>query len=127
MTKKEQREILGAEARAWRAMAERIDRSDWREHGICAEICTVRDIRLEHPMRTRLASHMEDHALAVKELRYRLKASTAPREWGHSIYDCEEDGLWMNTSYLDQPGRAESRVLFCLFLALECDDEAAAL
>ena len=105
-----------AAARAWRKLAERIDDGRWLGCGLCVEINEWGNVAAA--MRGQLRLHVDAHARQVVIVR---------REVGASLYWVDYNNLWMSTEYLDQPDLAESRVLFCLLLALEAEDEAAAL
>jgi hypothetical protein len=99
---------LRSEARAWREVAERIDANGLAGHGLCYEIFKAfAYLPIEVPMKDRVYAHL----------------STAT--FGSiTLDDVEPVGPYVWRGEGDHPDRVRNRVLACLFMALEAEDEA---
>ena len=113
-----QRQLWFAVARQWRRVARNIAKRGLRS-GLCREVQSLNAPRpVLAEMRFQLFQHVADHDLCVDDLRNRR---------GFWMVGCGVDETWMSISYLDKPGRAENRLLFCLLLAEEAKDAARSI
>lgn len=103
------RELYLAEARAWRTIAERIASGRWQHAGLCAEVTACEDMAcvftqaMDRVSRHRWAARFVEHTGE-----YASDDAHVYHMWG-----------WRR-------GDAAPRVLACLFLALEAEDDADA-
>ena len=100
------------ESTAWRRIAKRIDEKGVR-FGLCYEVMTVGDSLLYDTMEDRIRLHMQ----TFRELGN--PAVLVNRATPRTCFTCPET----SSSYFDDRGVAESRILAALFLALEAEDE----
>ena len=94
-------------ARVWRALAEKIDRSGLYASGLCYELRSLRD-GFEHVPPALDVS--DDIVLDMQDQLDAHVAATCDANEGYG-------------EYLDRPYETDSRILFCLMLAHEAEDE----
>ena len=95
-------------ARVWRALAEKIDRSGLYASGLCYELWCLKENR--KPILDHTDVAIDD---IVSDMQDQLSAHIA------AVENIGE----RNDGYLDAPYETGSRVLFCLMLAHEAEEE----
>ena len=94
-------------ARAWRALAEKIDRRGLYASGLCYEVRCLRDGRA--------------HGLSALDVSDDIVLDMQDQLDAHVAATCDANEGY--GEYLDRPYETDSRILFCLMLAHEAEDE----